>query len=250
MKVAVLQPGYLPWLGFFEQIARVDTFVVYDDVQYTVNDWRNRNRIKTPTDVSWLTVPVKKEKHLEKFIKDIEIDNSQHWQIKHLGKLQSSYNKAKYFTEIMELIDEIFKKDYKFLIDVDMDFINKVNEYLSVSTKLIFSSNIPSVGSKSERLLSICKYFSTTHYLSGSAARNYLKESIFTKDGIVIEWQDYKHPYYNQLWLKEQGFISHLSIIDLLFNQGPDSLAILTGEKIIEKPDWVVIKHADDFKKT
>jgi|Deesub1362A_J573_1020465.scaffolds.fasta_scaffold00522_19 hypothetical protein len=246
MRVVILQPGYLPWLGFFDLMYKADFFVIFNDVQYTVRDWRNRNRIKTPNGVIWLTVPVESRGAREKLIKDVEIDNTQKWQERHLKSLESFYKRAKYFDEVMALIADLFKKTYRFLIDVDMDFIMKVRDYLSIDTKILFSSEIPSRGKKDEKLLSICKFLNSTCYLSGNTAKNYLRESIFAAEGIKVEWHDYQHPYYNQLWQKEQGFISHLSIIDLLFNHGPYSLAILTGEKVIPKPNDIVVRHAHE----
>lgn len=245
-KIVILQPGYLPWLGFFDLLSKADTLVIFNNVQYTVRDWRSRNRIKTPDGVIWLTVPVQAKGVREKLIKDVKVDNSQQWQKKHLESLKNCYKKAKYFKEIIELINDVYKKNYTFLIDVDMDFILKVKKYLSLEDKIIFSSEIPSTGGKDKKLLSICKYFNATHYLSGNTAKEYLREPIFVNEGITVEWHNYHHPYYNQLWLKEQGFISHLSMIDLLFNHGRDSLSILTGQKIMPKPGAIKVRHADD----
>ncbi|MBI5042756.1 MAG: WbqC family protein [Nitrospirae bacterium] len=246
MKIVILQPGYLPWLGFFDLMRRSDIFLIFDDVQYTVRDWRSRNRIKTPHGAMWLTVPVKSADARKKLIRDVKIDNTKPWQKKHFKSLKSFYSRAKYFKEIMELINGIYKRNYTFLIDVDMDIILKIKEYLPLESSIYFSSEIPSAGQKNEKLLSICKFLNTTRYLSGNSAKNYLKESFFTDEGITVEWHNYQHPYYNQLWLKEQGFISHLSIIDLLFNHGPESLAILAGQKVIPAPDGVKIRHADE----
>jgi hypothetical protein len=154
--------------------------------------------------------------------------------------------KSLYFDVIRELINNIYRRDYTFLIDVDMAFICTIQKYLSLNTQIIFSSNLPSRGKKDEKLLSICETLNATHYLSGNAARAYLRVSIFSDKGITVEWHYYKHPYYDQLWLKRAGFISHLSIIDLLFNHGPDSLSILTGKKVVQRPRGINIKHADD----
>lgn len=245
-RVVILQPGYLPWLGFFDLIYEAHTFVIFDDVQYTIRDWRSRNRIKTPHGIVWLTVPVKAKGVRDKLIKDVEIDNTQPWQKKHIKTLENFYKKAQYFRDIIELIHDIYKKKYTFLIDIDMDIIIRLQEYLSINSKIVFSSEIPSAGKKDEMLLSICKYLNATHYLSGNAAREYLRESIFRTEGITVEWHNYTHPYYNQLWLKELGFVSNLSVIDLLFNHGSDSLAILTRRKVIPNPEGIKVKHANE----
>ena len=243
-RVVILQPGYLPWLGFFDLLLKADIFVIFDDVQYTTRDWRSRNRVKTPHGVLWLTVPVKARGARGKMIKDVEIDNSQDWQQKHRQNLETHYKKAAWLSEIDYLISTFYEKKYKFLIDADIDFVTLVRQYFSVSTEILFSSDIPTEGIRDEKLLSICRNLSASHYLSGNAAKNYLREELFAAAGIIVEWHNYQHPYYNQLWMKEQGFISHLSVVDLLFNHGPDSLAILTGNKLIAKPDWVVTRSA------
>ena len=246
MTVVILQPSYLPWLGFFDLMDKADVFVILDDVQYTVRDWRSRNRIKTPDGVLWLTVPVHSKGHRGSLIKDIKVDYTQLWQRKYIKTLESFYKRAKFFEEIVELAHSIYRKHYTFLIDIDMDFILKIKEYLSLMTTIVFSSNLPSSGGKDEKLLSICKYLNATQYMSGNTAKEYLRETIFSEEGITVEWHNYVHPFYRQLWLKEQEFISHLSVIDLLFNHGPDSRAILTGRKVIEKPEGIRIRHADN----
>lgn len=245
-RVVILQPGYLPWIGFFDLMHKADIFVIYDDVQYTIRDWRNRNRIKTSNGVIWLTVPVKTKDIREKLIKNVEIDNLQQWQRKHLKSFESFYKKAKYFDEVFNLIVDSYKKNYKFLIDLDMNLIMKIKEYLSIKTEVKYSSEIPSKDAKDERLLSICKYLNASSYLSGNAAKAYLREQIFNDEGISVEWHDYSHPFYNQLWLREQGFITHLSIIDLLFNHGKLATDIILGNIIIPPPEGIKIRHADE----
>ena len=246
-KVVILQPGYLPWLGFFDQMFKADVFVVLDDVQYTPRDWRSRNRIKTADGILWLTVPVRAKGVRDKLIKDVEIDNEQNWQRTHLKSLKTFYRKSKYFDEIISTVIDIYEKRYRFLTDVDMDFILKVRDYMSIPTNLIFSSSLNSTGERDKKLLSICKSLDTTHYLSGNAAQNYLREDIFADDGVVVEWQNYQNPYYSQLWLKHHGFISHLSVIDLLFNHGKDSLDIILGKKLIPQPEDIKVRQANEI---
>ncbi len=245
-RLVILQPAYIPWIGFFDLMCKADIFVIFDDVQYTIRDWRSRNRIKTSEGVLWLSIPVKAKGVRNKLIKDVEIDNTQPWQQKHLKSLESFYKKAQYYEEILDLFSDIYQKKYEFLIDVDMDFITKAKHYLSLKSNIVLSSEIPSVGNRDEKLLSICKYLNATHYLSGNAAKEYLREQIFTHEGIMVQWHDYRHPYYHQCWLKEQGFISHLSIIDLLFNYSHDSLSILTGQKVIPKPEGIRFRNANE----
>ena len=175
MKVVILQPGYIPWLGFFDLMYQSDIFVIFDDVQYTVRDWRSRNRIKTPDGVMWLTVPVKAKGVRDKLIKDVEIDNSQNWKMRHLKSYESFYRKAKYFNEIMTLIRNIYKINYTYLIDLDMDITIGFCEYMSLKSKIIFSSTIDINGKKDERLLAVCQYLNADKYLSGNAAKQYIR---------------------------------------------------------------------------
>lgn len=247
MRAVILQPGYLPWLGFFDLMYKADTFVILDDVQFTVRDWRNRNRIKTPNGTLWLTIPVQAKHAREKLVTEVEIDNTQNWQKKHLKSLESFYKKTKYFNEIIELTYDLFDKSYRFLVDLDMVFIYEINQYLSLGTRILFSSEIGSTEEKDEKLLSICRHLNASHYLSGDVAKNYLREPIFLAEGISVEWHNYSHPYYNQQWIKEQGFISYLSVLDLLFNHGTESLAIITGKKIIPRPENITVRNANEL---
>lgn len=223
-SIAVLQPSYLPWLGFFEQMMSVDTFVLYDDVQYTKNDWRNRNRLKMIDGFVWLTIPVKSSVSLQ--IREIRIDSSKCWQKKHQKTIAQLYSKTPYFEEVSALLESIWNTKYEFLLDVVMDSIYSIVEYLNIETKIIYSSEIKVSGDKNEKLVNMCKILSASRYYSGLAAQNYLDIELFKKNGIEVAFQHYKHPVYPQLY---GDFVSHLSIIDLLFNCGKKSKEIIKG---------------------
>lgn len=246
MTVAILQPMFIPWAGYFDLMAKSDTFIVLDNVQYTKADWRNRNRIKTSDSIIWFTVPVHAKGVLEKNINEVKIDDPSPWKKKHLTSLEMSYKRAPFFDEILQIIREAFGRNYTFLVDLNMDLLMRIRKYLSLETTILMSSDMASSGKKDERLLSLCKEVGATRYLSGPAAKNYLRESIFTAEGIEVVWHDYQHPYYNQLWTKRQGFVSHLSVVDLLFNHGPDSLDIITGELQIDRPGGVKVINANE----
>lgn len=246
-RISILQPGYLPWLGFFQQMERCDVFVLLDDVQFTKNDWRNRNRIKTATGVQWLTVPV-----LHKFgqtIKDTLIDNKSRWAKKHIQSLKTSYGKSTYFGSYFEEIEKYYQREWKYLIDIDREltawFFNalKLKRELHVSSELNLASD-----DRQLRLIEICETLGCDVFYEGKSGRNYMDVQLFREKGIDVEFQDYAHPFYTQLWTGKQGFISHLSIIDLLFNEGPDSLDILSGKKIVPRPEGILLKSADEFK--
>lgn len=221
-KIAVLQPSYLPWLGFFEQMVSVDTFVIYDDAQYTKNDWRNRNRLKTKDGFLWLSIPVNGSIHLH--IRDIRIDSSKNWQEKHRKTIAQLYSKAPYFEEVSAQLEPLWNKKYEFLLDAAMDSIRIVAAYLTIETNIVYSSELHIVGDKNEKLVNMCKVLGATDYYSGLAAQNYLNIDLFKKNGIDVAFQHYKHPRYPQ---RGGDFISHLSIIDLLFNCGQKSRQIL-----------------------
>lgn len=239
MRIGILQPGYLPWLGFFEQMYKSDVFVIYEDVQYDKHGWRNRNRIKTANGVQWLTVPilVKFEEH--PLISEVEVDNKQNWRKKHLSAIQQSYSKAPFYKEYAGIFEEAYSRDWEYLIDIDMYFITKLSECLGMgSKKIIRSSTLDTEktgtgkgidrgeGNKMERLVNICKMFKADTFYEGAAGRNYLGEKHFAGHGIRLEFQDYKHPVYNQLY---GDFVPYLSVIDLLFNHGEESLSIIIG---------------------
>ena len=138
--VVILQPSYLPWLGYFEQMWRSDVFVMYDDVQYDKNGWRNRNRIKTANGMMWLTAPVKT--HLGEKIKDVEIDNGQNWKKKHLKNLESAYRKSSFFTEYFVKFEKILGQEWKYLVDLDVAMIKEINNILGLERKILRSSEL------------------------------------------------------------------------------------------------------------
>jgi hypothetical protein len=244
-KAVILQPGYLPWLGFFEQISRCDVFVYLDDVQYTKNDWRNRNRIKTKEGTQWLTVPV--SYRFGQNINEVCINNSSPWRRKHLQAMKIWYGRSTFFDMYFELLERILHKDRVYLIDLDVELIQSFLEILGIKVRTVLSSEFPKdARDKQLRLVEICKSLECDGFYEGKSGQNYIHTDIFASQGITVEFQDYEHPYYDQLWIREQGFISHLSVLDLLFNHGSDSLDILTGRKIIPKPERIRIRAAND----
>jgi len=226
MRLVVLQPGYLPWLGFFDQMHWADTFVIYDDVQYTKNDWRNRNRIKGPNGPQWLTVPV--HFHLGSLIKDVALPEDKRWVKSHVKSLQFAYAKAKYFDDYFLRIKELIEAPHERLIDLDMALIMYLNGTLGIDTQILYSSRMQAQSSKSQRLLNMCRECGATEYLTGDAARDYLDMKLFEDNGIEVRYHNYKHPVYPQL---HGEFIPYLSIVDLLFNCGSESLDCITGQR-------------------
>lgn len=228
LKLAVLQPSYLPWLGYLEQIAATDIFVFYDDVQYDKNGWRNRNRIRTdaPQGWSWLTVPVRLPASFPRIL-DVEIDSRTSWRRKHAGALRAAYARAPHADFIEKYFGGFFEpreSERELLADVAIESVERLMRGFGIETALHRSSTLGIDGDRNTRLLNICKYFRATTYLSGAAARAYLDVGLFEREGIAVEFQDYEPAPYEQT---RSPFISHLSAIDALANLGPQAGALL-----------------------
>jgi hypothetical protein len=228
MKLVILQPGYLPWLGFFDQMAQSDIFMFYDDVQYDKHGWRNRNRIKTSQGPQWLTVPVLTKNKKLPLIKDVKIDNNTPWRYNHLQSIKQNYSRTPYFELLFPDLDKIYLQQWEYIIDLDTKLIDLILKILGLNKRIEFSSHLLIKGTQTERLINFCKFFKADEYLTGAAAKDYLEEERFKEESIHLEYQKYNHPIYPQLY---GDFIPYLSIIDLLFNEGPESLKILTGDK-------------------
>ena len=229
MIIGILQPGYLPWLGFFEQMYKSDVFVIYDDVQYDKEGWRNRNRIKTANGMQWLTIPVNVKFEQHPLIYEVKIDNTSNWRKKHLSSINQNYSKARFFREYFSIFEEAYSKEWEYLIDINMNFTLKLAERLGMeSKKVVRSSTLNIEGDRIGRLVKICKLFNADMFYEGISGKNYLDEKCFVDEGIRIEYQDYKHPIYHQLY---GAFVPYLSVVDLLFNCGDESLSILANMK-------------------
>jgi hypothetical protein len=228
MVIGILQPGYLPWLGFFEQMYRSDVFVIYDDVQYDKEGWRNRNRIKTANGVQWLSVPVSFKFSDVPLISQVKIDNKVNWRKKHLTSIRQNYAKAPCLRDYIGFFEEVYAREWDGLLDLDLFLIAELARFLGMENKTIYqSSRLNIQGGRIERLIKLCKHFGADTFYEGYAGKNYIDESAFLDQGIKVEYQNYQHPVYRQLY---NEFVSHLSVVDLLFNHGRESLAILIGK--------------------
>lgn len=221
-KVAIVQSNYIPWKGYFDIINQVDEFVLFDDVQYTRRDWRNRNKIKTPSGPQWLTIPVvNKGKFLQK-INETTIDGRD-WTEKHWKSIQRNYSKAPYFNVFADRFEAVYLEcaRHSHLSDVNHSLITFICRLLNINTRITWSMDYKVEGRKTERLISICKQIEGTEYLSGPAARTYLDEGAFRTAGIKLTFVDYAgYPEYPQLF---PPFVHELSIVDLIFNAGTEA---------------------------
>jgi hypothetical protein len=220
-KVAVVQSNYIPWRGYFDLINSVDEFILYDDMQYTIRDWRNRNLIKTANGPLWLTIPVEvKGKYFQK-IKDVTVSDPQ-WARKHWASITHSYSKARRFPEHRELLAGLYSDaGERFLSKINHRFITAICRFLGITTTISWSMDYQVDGDKTEKLVSLCKQAGATHYLSGPAAKAYLVEEPFTQEDISVSYMDYSgYPDYNQLY---PPFEPKVSVLDLIFNEGTEA---------------------------
>ena len=234
MKVVILQPSYIPWRGYFDQIYRADLFIFYDDVQYDKRGWRNRNQIKTPKGKQWLTIPVhSRGAQTENIpINQIQIAWDNPWSQNHLKAIQHSYAKAPHFSRYLSLIEKFYQRRDEFLanftIDITVDLAHALG---STHTRFMRSSEIAGInGQKTDHLIQILQAVGATHYVSGPSARDYIEKEKFVSAGITLEYMEYNYPAYPQLY---PPFDPYVSILDLLFMTGPEaSNYILKGSHV------------------
>lgn len=227
-KVAILQSNYIPWKGYFDIIGMVDEFIIYDEVQYTKNDWRNRNKIKTPLGLQWITIPVY-QKSLQQKISETEISNRK-WGVKSWNSIKANYTKAPYFKTYSFPLEEFYGTFISMrLSEINIALIKLICDQLGINTLITNSSDYALKGDPTEKLINLCKQTGSSSYLSGPAAKNYLQEDLFKQEGIEVKWMDYSgYPEYPQLY---PPFQHGVSIIDLIFNTGPDSLQYMKFSK-------------------
>jgi len=230
MKIAILQPNYLPWKGVFDMINLVDIFVFLDDVQYTKHDWRNRNKIKTPKGTQWITVPVKSNSIKQK-IYEVEVSDKVNWQKKHYNSFLANYSKAKYFKEYEFLIEDFFiKKKWKNLSDLNIYTTKKIAEILNIKTKFFISSELNiTTYDKNQRLIDIIKKFNANIYVTGPAAKNYMNINLYKQNNIDLYFMNYNYPEYPQLY---DGFAHDVTVLDVIFNCGEKSYNYIFYNKI------------------
>jgi hypothetical protein len=220
-RIAIVQSNYIPWKGYFDLISSVDEFVLYDDMQYTRRDWRNRNQIKTPQGVQWLSIPVKvKGKYLQT-IRETEIDGAE-WAALHWKTLSQNYARAPHFARYAPELEALYLgMPHTHLSALNLALLQWVNRQLDIRTRISSSSDYQLQGDRSEKLLEICLQAGASDYVSGPSARDYLDENLFRDAGVAVHWFDYPdYPPYPQLW---GAFVHGVTVLDVLFNCGPES---------------------------
>jgi hypothetical protein len=221
--VAIHQPNFLPWIGYFYKIAKSDIFVLLDNVQYVKNSFINRNKIKTPQDAIWLTVPVSFK--FGELINEVKINNQIPWREKHLKTFEMNYKKARFFEEVFNGIKQVYySEDWKCLCRLNIALIRFVTSYLGLEGKFVKASELDAHGKSTELLIQIIKEVKGDVYLSGFGGVKYQEETEFAKAGIKLMYTDFNHPVYKQLW---GDFIPDLSIVDLMFNMGSKAFELI-----------------------
>lgn len=220
-KIAIIQSNYIPWKGYFDIINSVDEFVIYDDAQFTKNDWRNRNKIKTHEGLIWLTIPIKTSHKLTQKINEAET-SSNLWIKKHWNSIAQHYSKAKYFNEYSDLFSNTYNNLETSKISViNTEFILLINNILGITTKITNTKDYNLLDGQTECLIDICKQANASEYISGPRAEKYIDNDLFYKSDLKLTWFDYSdYPEYNQLY---EPFEHCVSIIDLIFNEGPNA---------------------------
>lgn len=224
MKLVIHQPNYLPYIGFFHKLSLADTLVLMDNTQYD-KKFTNRNKIKVPNDWIWLSIPINKN-HKFSLNKDVEINNEENWQENHLKKISRSYTNSNYYNqEYQSKFEKFYLKKWTHLFDFNYNMISEIINWLGLKIEIIKESELNIKGQATERLVNISTQLGAETYVSGIGGKEYMNEELFLKNKIKLEFQNFKCPNYDQVF--PQTFIPNLSIIDLLFQNGSNSLSIL-----------------------
>lgn len=223
--VAIHQPNYLPWLGYFYKIINCDIFVFLDNVQYTKNSYINRNKIKTPQGATWLTVDVLTKGSYGQLINETKINNNILWSKRHWKTIKQNYSRAPYFEKYEKYLESIYQRPWEYLSDLNETLVRTICEMLDITdVEFIKASGLNVSGKGSELLINICREAGGDTYLSGFGGANYMEEKGFRGSGVELKYYDFEHPVYHQLW---GNFVPNLCITDLLFNEGDESRQIL-----------------------
>jgi len=232
MILTAHQPVYLPWLGLFHKISLAETFVYFDQVQYLPKDWMNRNKIRTKDGSIWLTIPVLRKGYRDLKTSEIEINNSTNWQKKHLRSISLNYKKSPYFENYIPFFEDVYSRKWEFLGDLNEYMLKWFLDELGIKVNFLNAKNFKFEGEKSSLILNMCKKLDASTYIFGTLGKDYANVHEFEKNNVKLIFQDYNHPKYSQLYSE---FVSHLSVIDLLFNHGPKSLEIILSNNISQK---------------
>lgn len=224
-KIAIMQPTFLPWIGFFALMDYVDVFIFLDDVQFAKRSWQQRNKLLTPAGEKWVTVPVLTKGKRNQIIADVEIQHDTDFSQKTLTSIQHNYNNAPYFKDCFEDIRAILMKNHTSLLKLNLELITLLAKLLDIKTNCVLASDFDVTAHREERLLELCLMAKGDHYVSPPGSKVYLDESdCFEKANIRLTYFDYEHPQYQQQF---EPFTPYMSVLDLLFNMGQESRTVM-----------------------
>jgi hypothetical protein len=229
MKIAIHQPQYMPWVGYFHKMANADLFVLLDDVQFKKNEWQHRNRIRNREGCQWLSVP--NHYRFPQLITEVTVDTTTRWQHKHYQSLVTCYGKSRFAGDYLPRFEQFFTEQHSTMASLNIASVRFLAGLLGITTPTEISSHHDFPGTSTARLVTICQHFGAAWYLAGAGGHDYMELEQFETAGIQVEFQEFPMPVYPQHHACDSApFIPGLSAIDLLFNCGPSSLAILTGK--------------------
>lgn len=237
MKISIMQPTYLPWMGYFDLMDQVDVFIFLDTVQFSKQSWQQRNRIKTHKGVQWLTVPVMNKGKSHQKINEVKINESQTWQRKHLASIKQNYQKAPFFEQYFPQFEGLLNEPCENLSVLNMKIIHWIKSLLGITSRTVLASESAASceEDKVERLVDLCKYYKADEYLSPAGSKEYLEEceasSLFAASGIGLHYHQYEHPTYEQLF---DDFVPYMSVLDLLLNKGGESMGIIRSGRLAD----------------
>ncbi|NCY20341.1 hypothetical protein EBX31_00100 [bacterium] len=233
MRVAIMQPTYLPWAGYFGLMQAVDLFIFLDSVQFAKRSWQQRNQIKTPQGPLWLTIPVLSKGKQEQTIREVVINQDSDFPSHHRKAIELNYKKARFFDAYEKKLFDQLQRPASHMVEITLGLIYEIKSTLGIETKTALSSELKAQGAKAELLASLCQAVGATEYISPPGSREYLKDSkAFQKNGLNVSYFDFRHPEYPQLFGE---FLPYMSCIDLLFNCGSDSPEIIKKNSFIVK---------------
>jgi hypothetical protein len=230
MIVAAHQPSYLPWLGYFDKLAKADLFVVMDHLQFEAQNFQNRNRIKLNTGPAWITVPVERGSQADTIL-DKKIQNTssakEHWQRKTWLTIENNYRRAPFFDHYADELKDVYTRPWERLVDLDLHILTLACKWFGIHRPIVRSSTLDLCGQKTDMLIDLCRKVGADAYLTGSGgSQDYLDAERMGRQGIGVHWQQFDHPEYSQRY-PHLGFVSNLAFLDLLLNCGPASRDVL-----------------------
>lgn len=227
MIVSIHQPQYMPWLGYFDKIDRADVFVLLDTVQYKKNEWQNRNRIKTADGWQWLTVPV--NYRYPQSIREVVVNSRERWQHRQRQAITTNYRKAPHWSLLEPFLEEVWTRQWQTIVQLNIQVVRKLVEILGIETPIHIASETGVFPEDpDERLIAIARHFCADTYLAGSGGHDYMDLQKYSRNCLQVVFQEYRHPVYRQQFGE---FIPFLSVLDLIFNHGRESLSIVRGER-------------------